>query len=283
MTRRYRNNDNPVVSIVVLIVIFYFVYVIFLYQTNRVEYWHQLWYFVAFLIVIAVTFVSSLKLCDYWREKKLNNILMLIKNNNLEDYIINFIDRWGMQKGKKGDWTYRGHSFDWERLSDFRKVLNEKGMHLSTEKWDSTNIILKYFIQEKEERLTRESISILPKKFSELSGYDFESLLYRLFSNIGYAVQRTGKVGDQGADLIANLNGQRIVIQAKCYIGNVGNSAVQEAIAAQKFYNCNKAMAVTNSSFTREAIDLAKVSNVELIDGKKLSELLQHNLKESWS
>ena len=139
-----------------------------------------------------------------------------------------------------------------------------------------------HYIQEKEERLTRESVSVLPQKFSTLSGSDFENLLYRLFTAMGYAVQNTGKTGDQGGDLVANLNGQRIVIQAKCYSGTVGNAAVQEAVAAQKFYDCNKVLVVTNSSFTQEAMELAKVNNVELVGGGKLSELLLQNLKENW-
>ena len=116
----------------------------------------------------------------------------------------------------------------------------------------------------------------------EFRNSQFENLLYRLFGAMGYAIQKTGKTGDQGGDLIANLNGQRIVIQAKRYTSTVGNAAVQEAVAAQKFYDCNNVMVVTNSSFTKEAIELAKVNNVELIGGAKLSELLLQNLKESW-
>jgi len=144
-------------------------------------------------------------------------------------------------------------------------------------------ILLKHYIQKKEENLTRESISVLPKKFSSISGSNFENLLYRLFRAMGYFVQKTGQTGDQGGDLIANLNGQRIVIQAKCYAEAVSNKAIQEAVAAQKFYNANKAMVVTNSNFTNGAIELAKVNDVELIGGEKLSELILQHLKENWS
>jgi HJR/Mrr/RecB family endonuclease len=134
-----------------------------------------------------------------------------------------------------------------------------------------------------EEALVRESISLTPKQFNDFSGSDFENLLYRMFVAMGYAVQKIGKVGDQGGDLVANVSGQRILIQAKRYTGAVGNGAVQEAVAAQRFYDCNRAMVVTNSSFTREAIELAKVDDVELVGGGKLSEMLLQYLKESWS
>ena len=282
MARRRRDEENPIAGIIGIIVLIYLIYIWGLYYSNRAAYWQQIWYFAAFVVIVAAGIVAYGILLHRWREKRLNNLLALLKQNGLEEYVKNFIDRFGMQKGKKTDWTFRGHAFDWQRLEDFRKILNEKGMRLSMDKWDTTLIVLKHYIQEKEERLTRESVSVLPQKFSTLSGSDFENLLYRLFGAMGYAVQKTGKSGDQGGDLIANLNGQRVVIQAKCYTSTVGNGAVQQAVAAQKFYDCNKIMVVTNSSFTKEAIELAKVNNVELIGGGKLSELLLQNLKESW-
>ena len=280
--RRGDNEEGSIWNFIWGVSVLYLLYVVYLYNSNRAAYWRQIWYFAAFIIVVFAVIIAWQILARRWRKKRLNNLLTAVQQNGLEEYIKNFIDRFGIQKGKKTDWTFRGYTFDWQRLEDFRKILNEKGMRLSVNKWDATLIILKHYIQEKEEHLTRESVSILPQKFSTLSGSDFENLLYRLLTAMGYAVQKTGKTGDQGGDLVANVNGQRIIVQAKCYSGTVGNAAVQEAVAAQKFYDCNKVMVVTNSSFTKEAIELAKVNNVELISGEKLSELLLQNLKESW-
>ena len=282
MARRRDDEESSIWGFIGGVFVLYLLYIVFLYSSNRAAYWQQVWYFAAFVVIVAAGIIAWQILIHRWREKRLNDLLTAVKQNGIEEYVKNFIDRFGMQNGKKTDWTFRGHSFDWQRLEDFRKILNEKGMRLSMNKWDTTLIVLKHYIQEKEERLTRESVSVLPQKFSTLSSSDFENLLYRLFTAIGYAVQKTGKTGDQGGDLIANLNGQRIVIQAKCYTSTVGNAAVQEAVAAQKFYDSNKVMVVTNSSFTKEAIELAEVNNVELIGGGKLSELLLQNLKESW-
>jgi HJR/Mrr/RecB family endonuclease len=281
MPRRRRENENPIVNIVAGIGLLYFIYIFLLYNSDRAAYWQQVRYFVIFIAVAALATTTYWILLARWREKRSNDLLSAVKQNGLEEYVKNFIDRFGAQKGK-GTWVFRGYAFDWQRLEDLRKILNEKGMRLSVNKWDTTLILLRHYIQEKEERLTRESVSVLPQKFSTLSGSDFENLLYRLFTAMGYAVQNTGKTGDQGGDLVANLNGQRIVIQAKCYSGTVGNAAVQEAVAAQKFYDCNKVLVVTNSSFTKEAIELATANGVELIGGGKLSELLLQNLKESW-
>ena len=67
-------------------------------------------------------------------------------------------------------------------------------------------------------------------------------------------------------DIIANKNGIRIGIQAKCYTNTVGNSAVQEATAGKGFYSCDKVMVITNNYFTSSATELAQANNVVLWD-----------------
>lgn len=102
-----------------------------------------------------------------------------------------------------------------------------------------------------------------------MDGFKFEEFLVTLFRTIGYDVTETKKTGDQGADLFVERFGKKIVIQAKNYTGTVGNSAVQQALAAKAFYNCDEAMVVTNSYFTKSAKELADSSAVRLIDRNK--------------
>ncbi|MBU1326935.1 restriction endonuclease [Patescibacteria group bacterium] len=215
-------------------------------------------------------------------------MLFAFKQANLEDYVENFINRFGFEKKKHNVWSFRNYSFDWDRLNDFRKFLHDKGLDISTNSWNDTIFLLQYYIQKKEENLTTESIagsiSVVPRKFADLSGADFESLLFRLFTAMGYAVQKTGKTGDQGGDLVINKDQQRTLIQAKCYKDMpVGNSAIQEAVAAQKFYDCTASTVVTNSGFTKEAIELARVNKVELIGATRLREVLLQYLKDNWN
>lgn len=99
-----------------------------------------------------------------------------------------------------------------------------------------------------------------------MDGFQFESFLVSLFQAIGYDVQETRKTGDQGADLFVEKFGKKIVIQAKNYSGTVGNSAVQQVLAAKTFYNCDEAMVITNSYFTKSASELAESGAVKLVN-----------------
>jgi Restriction endonuclease len=105
-------------------------------------------------------------------------------------------------------------------------------------------------------------------EFDELSGVEFETYLAGLLKRNGFeSIRGTPATGDQGADLLATKANQTIAIQAKRYRGSVGNKAVQEVVAAVKFYRADESWVITNGTFTASAKALAQAYNVRLIDG----------------
>jgi HJR/Mrr/RecB family endonuclease len=105
-----------------------------------------------------------------------------------------------------------------------------------------------------------------------MSGIEFEEFLCNYFKSHGYECSMTKASADQGVDLIAKRDGTIVAIQAKCYSGTVGNHAIMEAVAGARFYNANQCMVITNSTFTKTAIELARANNVILKDRKTLIE-----------
>lgn len=108
----------------------------------------------------------------------------------------------------------------------------------------------------------------------KITGRTFEIYLKDLFEKMGYKTHLTPNGNDQGADLVVWMNGKKYVVQAKRYKQNVGNKAVQEVHSAQAYYGCDAGMVVTNSYFTKSAIELGKRTKVELIDRNTLAEWL---------
>lgn len=107
-----------------------------------------------------------------------------------------------------------------------------------------------------------------------MDGTEFEELIAKLFRKMGYDAEVTKASGDQGIDVIATKNGFKYGIQAKCYSGQVGNSAIQEVVAGKTYYSLNKAIVVTNNFFTKTAIKLAEANGVVLWDRNILKEKL---------
>lgn len=100
--------------------------------------------------------------------------------------------------------------------------------------------------------------------------YEFERKCAQVLHDHAWDASPTPGSGDQGADVIAKKNGSVLVLQCKLYSQPVGNKAVQEAIAAKAFYRADIAAVVTNSSFTKSALDLAKVAGVQLLTYQEL-------------
>lgn len=282
MRRRkyYYKDDDSLWQLISGIGVFYILYLVLQYFTNRTNFWR----WVIYGIVAVIGFITIIFL---WREvkyrlsqKHLNKILGNLRRVGQEEYLKNFINRFGFENTGSGGWSFRNRRFDWDRINDLKKILKETKV-TSNEK--DIFVLLRFYIQGKEEKLTRESIRKEPQKFEILTGTEFEKLLYRLFEAMGYKVELTGKSGDQGGDLIANKQGERILVQAKCYRDwSTGNSAVQQVVGAMKYYDCNGAMVTTTSHFTKEAIALAKANKTELISKERLQELLMQFLGESW-
>ena len=119
-------------------------------------------------------------------------------------------------------------------------------------------------------------------------GFMFEERVALIFRELGYdakTVSRLKREGllslkgfDQGADVIveAEVNGNKTktVVQCKLYKSKVGNSAIQEVVAAIKLFSADKGMVATNSYFTDAAIELARANGVYLLDRDGLIEII---------
>ncbi|MEQ8562039.1 MAG: restriction endonuclease, partial [Cytophagales bacterium] len=118
---------------------------------------------------------------------------------------------------------------------------------------------------------------------------EFEKLVVMLLQKMGYGgeVHNSGEVtkqsNDGGIDGIIKedvLGLGRIYIQAKRYAeGNsVGREDIQKFVGALAVSQSNKGVFITTSYYAKTAIDycnsLSATTNIVLIDGKKLAELM---------
>jgi HJR/Mrr/RecB family endonuclease len=108
-----------------------------------------------------------------------------------------------------------------------------------------------------------------------MTGLEFESFLEKVFTVLEYPeVVKTKASGDQGVDLVIGDGKSRIAVQAKLFQGTVGNDSVQQAFTGMVHYQCNRCVVITNSTFTKSAIELAESTGCKLIDGIGLQNLI---------
>lgn len=102
------------------------------------------------------------------------------------------------------------------------------------------------------------------------AGHEYERLVARHLRSNGYwNVKITGASGgDYGVDITARKGlFRKYAVQCKRYSNPVGVRAVQEVVGGMKVYNCNRAMVVTNNTYTRQARVLAEENDVLLKEG----------------
>jgi restriction system protein len=105
------------------------------------------------------------------------------------------------------------------------------------------------------------------------TGEEFEHFVSAQLADSGWSVRHTAGSGDQGADLVAEKPGLSVAVQCKLYTQPVGNKAVQEAIAAQRYYATDHAAVVSNAAFTKSAIQLARSADILLLHPSDLDAL----------
>ncbi len=104
----------------------------------------------------------------------------------------------------------------------------------------------------------------------------FEIFCAELYKKIGYEAEVTPKTNDGGYDIILNNGIEKSIIECKCYSQNhsVGRPMIQKLVGANQEAKADNLKFITTSKFSKEAIIFAKETNVELINGKKLIELI---------
>lgn len=103
-----------------------------------------------------------------------------------------------------------------------------------------------------------------------LAPIDYERNCALILFRRGWTVHPTPATGDNGADVVAEKAGKRLIIQCKLYSQPVGNKAVQEAFSALKLYAGTHACVVAPNGFTAQAKRAAQGLSVELLHHSQL-------------
>lgn len=110
-----------------------------------------------------------------------------------------------------------------------------------------------------------------PIPFSpQMSPLKYEEMCADLLNREGWLARTTKASGDQGADVIADRHGLRVVLQCKMYSRPVGNAAVQEVFGARAHQNADFAAVVSNAGYTAAAKELAISTGVALLHHEDL-------------
>lgn len=112
----------------------------------------------------------------------------------------------------------------------------------------------------------------LNRKIIRLQAREFEFEIANLFRKKGYSVLVTRMTGDDGVDVFASNETEKIIIQCKRWKNPVGRAAVDELAGVHSRYGAQRAILATTSSFSEDAQQTALQNNIELWDFIRLTQ-----------
>lgn len=106
-----------------------------------------------------------------------------------------------------------------------------------------------------------------------MDGLEFEKYIANVLKHQSYTNIKLTEKYDYGIDIIAVKDGIRWGIQVKRYSGLVKANAIRQVVTGLSFYNCDRAMVITNSVFSKVAVKLANSNDCILIDRSGLARM----------
>jgi hypothetical protein len=97
-----------------------------------------------------------------------------------------------------------------------------------------------------------------------MTGRQFRFLLEHLFAKKGYRVARLRLRRDSGADLLLDLPHGRTIVQVQHWGGMVRHEAVHQVVVAKARYGAARALVVTSSNYSQDAVAVANSHGVML-------------------
>ena len=121
---------------------------------------------------------------------------------------------------------------------------------------------------------TRTDVAVL----NEISWDEFEMLIGEHFRRQGFQVSRLGGDGpDGGVDIVLKNKSETYLVQCKQWKAyKVGVQPVRELFGVMSARGATGGYVVTSGVFTDEAQDFASGLNLELIDGRKLRQIIDN-------
>lgn len=105
-----------------------------------------------------------------------------------------------------------------------------------------------------------------------MDGLEFEKFIAKVMATRGFSKIQLTERYDYGVDIIAHKDGVRWGVQVKRHSRMVKAEAVRQVVTALNKYKCQRAMVVTNSTFSRPAKVLAETNDCVLIGKDALAE-----------
>lgn len=116
----------------------------------------------------------------------------------------------------------------------------------------------------------RASVDLSIETLKQIEWYSFELFCKSYYESLGYGVKKSGAGADKGIDLYLyreGNSGPSAIVQCKARSKkSIGVSYTRELLGVKTAEKMEKAVLISNSNFTKEALSFAGNHGIELVD-----------------
>jgi restriction system protein len=116
------------------------------------------------------------------------------------------------------------------------------------------------------------------KEINKMNLDEFDQYLEEFFKVMDYNVKKADGTGYDGIKFIIEKGTVRTTVQSMEDNEKIGTKNIEGAAADKIYYKCDNAMIISNSGFTRQAYNLARVINIHLVNRGELITIM-HRMK----
>jgi hypothetical protein len=129
-----------------------------------------------------------------------------------------------------------------------------------TERITEVNERLKRLLDERRDQIASGKLqraALLQRNWKAMRGAEWEDFVVEVCRTHGAKAERTGRIGGEDANLIADFGTRRVAIFTEGEGHNVASSTIQQALAAKQHHHCDSCAVIINRRFTGAAQDFA--------------------------
>ena len=198
---------------------------------------------------------------------------------------------------RKGELNHKVIIKDLEEFETLRKTADEVMDFIEQGGYDHLEIDVEEVLDDLNNGISNGNVSQIQELASEINRFaeatwtgedlfnftweEFEYLIARLLSDLGYSTEVTSSTGDRGIDVYARNDREVLLVQVKQNSpeNDVGRPTVQKSVGALSGQSADRVLIITTASFTETAVKEARRHGrrVELIAGQELLKMLNQS------
>jgi restriction system protein len=120
----------------------------------------------------------------------------------------------------------------------------------------------------------------MPEFLRQVDPRAFEALVCKLYERMGYSVEPTRYVGDDGVDGYLRKDGKLTILQCKRTKSAIGAPILRDVLGAMHHDKADAAIVVTTGGVSRQARRWAVGTPIRIIQLPELVEMLKCHLRE---